>query len=292
MMKVLVTGATGFLGSHVVEGLLDHNHEVIVVKRSFSNTQRIDHLLSKIVTYNLDECDVEMVCLEHSDIDAVIHTATNYGRNNDKVADIFEANTYFPLRLLEQAIQSNVKMFINTDTILEKFLNAYSLSKKQFAEWGKQLTAHSNTRFINILLEHMYGPGDDASKFSTYVLKNFMNNTPELKFTAGEQKRDFIYIDDVVSAYLLITEKAESIPESYAEYELGSGEAISIRDFVETVHRITESNTKLLFGAIPYRNNEVMDSRAHVEALHQLGWRCGTDLESGIKLMVEKEKGL
>ena len=138
---------------------------------------------------------------------AVVHTATCYGRNRETPLEVFEANLKFPLDLLEKAALFSTDTFFNTDTILYKYLNGYSLSKHQFVEWGKQYADEHKIKFCNIKLEHMYGPGDDDSKFTTYVINSCLNNVPEVKLTLGEQERDFIYIDDVVSAYQLLLKK-------------------------------------------------------------------------------------
>jgi len=181
-------------------------------------------------------------------------------------------------------------MFLNTDTILDKYLNLYALSKNQLLQWGKFFSMHERIRFGNIRLEHFYGPDDDPTKFSTYVINGCLQNVSELKLTKGEQKRDFIYIDDVVLAYMVLLEKMDSFNNSFLEFDVGSGSSVSIREFVETVHCLTASKTRLLFGALPYREGEVMHSEADISRLAALGWQCRYDIETGLRQVIEQER--
>lgn len=126
-MTILLTGATGFLGSHILNRLLQADYKVVILKRSFSDTWRINSVLSKVKFYDLDKTPIETAFKEQK-IDVVIHTATNYGRSNQLVSSIVDTNLMFSLKLLETAA------FFNTDTLLYKYLNHYSLSKKQFIE--------------------------------------------------------------------------------------------------------------------------------------------------------------
>lgn len=287
-MKVLVTGATGFLGSHLTKALLKEKNEVIVLKRSFSNTQRIDEVLGQVTTYNIDQCALELPFKEQGHIDAIIHTATCYGRKNESIVKVHDTNTNFPLKLLETAAQFNTKTFFNTDTILEKDVNTYALSKKQFVEWGKTFADARKIQFINLKLEHIYGPDDDESKFVTYIINSCLNNVPELNLTKGEQQRDFIYIDDVVSAYMILLKQYHEEKADFGEYEIGSGETISIKDFVLMVHKLTRSKTKLNFGAVPYRENEMMETKANTRLLNKLCWDSKYTVQSGIRKVVEQ----
>lgn len=288
---ILITGATGFLGSHLAKAFLVRDYEVIALKRRESSMQRIENIRGDMVFYDIDEMDFAAIFRAHPRIDAVIHTATCYGRNGESINQIFDANTAFPLRLLEAASQSDVGTFINTDTILDKYLNLYSLSKNQFLEWGRFFSMHNRIHFSNMRLEHFYGPGDDDTKFTSFIIKSCLENVPELKLTQGEQKRDFIYIDDVVSAYVLLVEKLGQFPERFIEFDVGSGRAISIREFVESVHRMTRSKTKLLFGALPYREGEVMYFQSNIERLTRLGWECKTSLEEGLQRSIQMQCG-
>ncbi|MDD5059028.1 MAG: NAD(P)-dependent oxidoreductase [Sideroxydans sp.] len=285
--RILLTGATGYLGSHLAIALLDAGHTVVALKRQTSSLRRLAPILPRITLLDVEGLDLRALFKDLGKIDAVIHTATCYGRNGESASQIADANLNFPLKLLDAAVATDVPLFLNTDTALDKFLNAYSLSKTQFAEWGSYFARQKNIRFINLRLEHFYGFGDDDTKFTTHVINNCLMNAPELKLTSGEQRRDFIYIDDVVAAYMLLLEKQEAIADWLAEFDVGSGEAVTIRQFVETVHRLTNSETRLNFGAHPYREGEVMLSQADTKSLRKLGWCCRHTLEQGLKLVIE-----
>ena len=285
----LVTGATGFLGSHVVKKLLAEGQKVVILKRSFSNTKRLATELSKIKSYDIDKLDDFADVFREQHIDVVIHTATCYGRQGEAVEQIYDVNLKFPLKLLELALRFNTDTFFNTDTILSKYLNWYALSKKQFSEIGQQFAHMGKINFIDAKLEHMYGEDDANTKFVTFMLEALQNNQDELKLTAGEQRRDFIYVDDVVEAYWKIL-TSQSNDKRYQQYEVGTGKTISIKELVMLAKSITKSQTKLVFGAIPYRENEIMNSKANVESLLNLGWQAKVDIETGIRKIVGAEK--
>ncbi len=289
-MNILLTGATGFLGSCLLRALLKAGHQVSVLKRSKSSLDRIVDLVPHVRAWDIDRAGIKQALDPDFNIDTVVHVATCYGRHGESESEVFQANLAFPLELLTTAVESGVVNFINTDTSLSKNLNPYALSKKQFMEWGTLVANQGKISFVNIELEHFYGPGDDSSKFTTHVIKSCLENVPELKLTAGEQKRDFIYIDDVVEAYLLLLEKTPRRIPVFQEYGLGSGEAVTIREFVEMVHSITESKTVLNFGVLPYRENEIMESQADINALKALGWSAKVGLRDGLAKTVAAEK--
>lgn len=286
---IMLTGATGFLGSHLLRAFLDQGHKVVILKRSHSNLSRIEDALGRVTAYDWDVVDIEQPFKEQGKVDFVIHTATCYGRQGETAATVFEANVSLPLRLLETAALFNTDTFFNTDTILYEYLNAYALSKKQFKDWGILFAKMEKIRFVNLRLEHMYGPGDDASKFTTHVIKSCLAHVSHLDLTAGEQKRDFVFIDDVVSAYGTLLQEVSSQQGAFQEYGIGSGQAVTIREFVETAHKAANSKTRLNFGAVPYRSNEIMHSEADTATLKSLGWSCQVGLWDGLRRTIEKE---
>lgn len=292
-MKLLLTGATGFLGSHLTRMLIARGHEVSILKRSFSDCSRIIDLLPRLVCFDLDRLPLTEIFSHLKGIDVVIHAATCYGRNGESCSEIFGANTVFPLSLLELAVSGEVAAFVNTDTSLNRFLNPYALSKRQFAEWGRFYAGKKAIRFMNLELEHFYGTGDDESKFTTHVIRSCVNNLPQLNLSPGEQRRDFIHIDDVLEAYLAVLKEPLCSADHFLNFAVGSGLAVTIREFVETVHQLADSTTKLNFGALPYRENEVMDACADLRALKTLGWSPKVSLTEGIvrTITAEKEKG-
>jgi len=290
MVKILLTGATGFLGSHLLKELLEKHYNIIILKRSFSNTFRINEELmnSKIKSYDIDQTSLNTIFREN-DIDIIIHCATNYGRNNENIPNIVDANLRMPLLLLQLAAKHNVKAFINTDTVIDKKISHYSLSKKQFLDW---LEIYSDKiKCINLRLEHFYGAFDNKTKFSTYMIQSMLNNVEEIDLTGGEQRRHFIHIKDVVKAFMKIISNIDNIKENFKTFEISIDETISIKDFVLMIKELTGNTiTRLNFGVIPYRENEIMDIKTDITELKKLGWEPEIGLREGINNTINLEK--
>ena len=287
---ILLTGPTGFLGSHLLEALIHEGYDVVILKRSFSDTWRIDHLMASVKSYDIDLNSVEKA-FEEQKIDAVIHTATNYGRKNEKVSEIVDTNLMFGLKLLETAAIFHTRVFFNTDTLQYKYLSTYTLAKRQFAEWLKFFSETGEMKIVNFRLEHMYGPKDDRTKFVFWLLEQMLSDTDKIPLTTGDQKRDFIYVTDIVKAYLLLLPLTEKI-QKFNEYDVGTGNQLSIKEFVlklkDAVERVQkkEVTTELAFGSLKYRKGEMMIINEDVRPLFDLGWRPATGLTEGLESVV------
>lgn len=285
---VLLTGGTGFLGSHIVKRLINEDFKVIVVKRSSSKLFRLEPILDKLIFYDIDLIYLDKI-FQDNVIDIIVHCATNYGRSLIPPTDIIKANLFLPLELLQLAKAYQLKSFINTDTLLDKRVNNYSLSKKQFLDWltffSKELTC------VNVALEHFYGPFDDRSKFVSKIILDLLNNVDFIELTPGEQKRDFIYIDDVVDAFMKLIKFSLNIPQGLYCYEIGTGKTIKIKDLVNLINTLTDNQvTQLKFGSLPYRENEIMNSCVNLSKLLELGWQPKVSLIEGLKYTIQMER--
>ena len=284
-MTVLVTGASGFLGSHLVKKLVQKNFVVIALKRSQSDLYRFDGYSGDFFLYNADEVPLEEIFSQHA-IDVVINTVTDYGRRGSSVFSMLETNLMFGLKILETATLHGINAFINTDTLLAKTINPYALSKAQLVEWMRYYAEHSSTKMINVKIEHMYGPKDDDKKFISWLISQLINRVETVDLTSGIQKRDFVYIDDVIRAYEAIIDHLDQC-DSFEEFELGSGTSIEMKQFISMIFSIISEqqplSTRLNFGAVPYRKGEAMVMEADIKKLQTFGWDPQTSLQEGLK---------
>ncbi|QWD96894.1 NAD(P)-dependent oxidoreductase [Polynucleobacter sp. MG-6-Vaara-E2] len=291
-MNILLTGATGFLGSHLLKKLLQtSDHQITILKRSTSNVFRITNEINSLEFLDADTKNLkELIESREKRFDCIIHCATDFGRKKTLYSEMIQSNVLLPLELIEYCSKWNqLKCFINIDTLLDKNISAYSLSKHQFKEW---LQKHSHSLCaINVGIEHFYGPGDDDSKFTSHVIRQLMNLAPKIELTPGQQIRDFIYIDDVVNALELIIRTAKISIPSYQEFNIATGESITIENFVRLVQKICcNKTTELQFGALPYRENELMASTIDTSKIVELGWKPNFSLEAGLTKTIELER--
>ncbi|MBS3955558.1 MAG: NAD(P)-dependent oxidoreductase [Methylomicrobium sp.] len=287
-MRIVLTGGTGFLGSNLLHKLLANNFEVTVLKRSFSKLDRIHSVLGhqNLILFDLDKGNVEDV-FAGSEINSIIHTATEYGRVGTPVHQVLETNLVYPIKLIELGIKYGVNSFINTDSYFNKenfrysHLLNYSLSKRSLVHWLKSLS--ENIHVANVVLEHLYGPHDDNAKFVGNLIQNIaIDQVDRIALTHGHQKRDFIYVDDATDAFMLLLKHMNDSHVRYSEFQLGTGQSIPVRTLAETIKELSSSPTILGFGDIEYRSDEIMDSKADNSALVELGWHPQVKLHDGV----------
>lgn len=293
---ILLTGGTGFLGSHILKSLLEFDYNVIVLVRKSSDLFRIENSIKKIELFYLDENYENLADLFSSNkIDAVIHTATEYGRSCS-MSSILQTNLILPIKLIEEGVKNNLKLFLNSDTFFGKpiynassYLNEYTTSKKYFLNF--LLDSKDKLKIVNMRLEHIFGEKDSNTKFVTNILDQLIQNKDEILLTEGLQKRDFIYIEDVVTAYLKVLINNEQLT-NFSELEVGRGESIEVRKFVEILSEITQSESKLKFGAIATKKGEIQDSKANLSELKKIGWESKYDLKTAVTKMIRIETEL
>lgn len=290
MKKILISGGTGFLGSHLSKRFHAQEYEVVVLKRTTSNTKRIDSIINQIKIFNVDKQSIISIFKEVKP-NIIIHTACNYGKKDSLLKDLLMTNLLYGIEIMEASIEVGSELFINSATLLPPNVNNYSLSKNQFSQWLKLYSGELKS--VDLRIEHMIGPNDDANKFVDWLIKQMLDGTQNpIQLTSGIQQRDFIYIDDVLEAFELLVNKVELLG-NYNSFDLCTGNFIYVKDFVDLLATEIESKFsiqirhRLNFGSIDYRENDVMIPIADNSQLVQLGWRAKTNVSEGIKNIVK-----
>jgi CDP-paratose synthetase len=281
---ILITGANGYLGSRLVKALLTRFKIIGLVRNN--NIFRLNDIYNLIEIVNVNQDSIENIF--NRKIDLIIHTAVC--RNEGSLNDMVQSNLIFPLALLEKGIQNDVKHFINLDTMLLRQMNQHTMTKKQFVDW--LLFYSDQINVINLQLELFYGPGFNKTNFISIMVNKMLHNEPEIDLTLGEQKRDFLYIDDVISLFDCFVNNIQEF-NGFQEFQVGYGKSYSIRYVVELMHKLTNSSSTLNFGKIPYRTNELMLSKPDLKRIRDLNWHASTDLHEGLVKVIEYfKKGL
>ena len=277
-MRVMILGAGGYLGKKVIQCFLKAEHEVTGVYRTGRET--VDIGMINAISAEMDAIAAE---LQNREYDCIVNCAAVYERQGITLHEVVDANMIFALRVLNCAVECGVKKFITIDTSLPKEFNLYSFTKKQFAEFGEYYTKRYGIAFVNILLEMFYGEDEPDNRFLVSCCKKLLCGE-ELLLTAGTQKRDIIYIEDVCNAIKLLL---EAQLDGFYNVPLGSGEAVPVRSLIEYMHHITESQSELKFGAIPARKNEP-DCVADMTILKNMGFELKYPWRDGLRHLCQK----
>ena len=287
MKSVLIVGAYGFLGSHITLKSLDHNYEIILLIKSSSDSYRIsNNLLEKATIYYIDKVKIEDLYKEN-DIFLTVISAVSY--ESERSFEVYKTNFLMPLELIENGALNGCLNYIVFGSFFQKFQEYpikkdYSLSKSYLNEVIEQ---KKELRIFNLQLEHMFGPNDNQNKFIPWVLGQMRNGAEQIKLTSCIQKRDFVFVDDVVSLVIRIMDKCDEFEFGYYTFEVGNGVSIELRSFLELLKKHAKSSTVLNYGSLPMPPYEIRDSSADMQSIpKELQWQPIHSLESGIRQLL------
>lgn len=276
-MNIVILGGNGYLGNRLGNRLAQKHIVYSVTRKDIENTWAKEN-------WNYWELGNK---LREVKIDWMINCMCKYERPGVLPEEILEANYVRPYSCVELGSVYGIKNYITIDTGLPINLNLYCRSKSQFAdsvEWKLQDEfGEKNYILWNIKLENFYGEDEPAERFIAGVIDR-LKNGQKILATEGYQKRDFIYIEDVVFNLEKLLYREEN---GRINLPLGSGEGITIRKTVQYLKEIIKSDSELCFGAIPSRKNEP-DSIADNETMKQYDIKIQYPWSIGLKQMAYK----
>ena len=272
-MKVFVTGATGFVGSHFINELQKNNVKVKALRKSYKSKSKFPLLISpEWITKKITDLILEDLL----DCDALVHLAAHSTNvPYDNLENCILENVIKPLRLFEIAHKSGINKFLIAGTGFEygKSGENYELipsnaplNPTQTYSTSKAISSIAFTQFARenrVSLSYqrifqVYGEGELQSRLWP-SLKFAAENNLDFDMTKGEQIRDFIYVKDLAEILykklllLNANSKAEVIIEN-----ISGGNPKSIKDFAKEWWSIFKAKGKINFGILPYREGEVM----------------------------------
>jgi nucleoside-diphosphate-sugar epimerase len=213
MVRILLTGATGFLGSHLAKALSKHNFKIGCLVRKNSDTRALNEIADFCRIYRIDSTNKESLDSAIKDFQPkmVIHLASMILTEHqpNEVKPLILSNILFPSLLLESMAQHGVKLFLNTGTFWE-FMDEsedynpvclYASTKKAFEDVLTFHTKAKGFKAITFRLYDMYGHQDKRKKL-LWWLKQSIDSEEPIPFSPGEQQIDLVFIDDIISAYL------------------------------------------------------------------------------------------
>ena len=300
-MRCLVTGATGHIGSHLVRYLLEQGLEVAaLVRPTTGNIWRIEDIFHRlhIIKGNLSDIDHPSAAIQKFAPEIVIHLGwhgVSSGYRNDP-AQITQ-NLYGSLKLLELAHECGCQRWIGlgsqaeygpygrvlTEDLPARPLTTYGVVKLCLGLLSQKLCEAYGVGFTWLRLTASYGPmDDDHHMIPELILKLLRGEKPAL--TLGEQRWDYLYVGDAVEAIW----RAAITPEAQGIFNLGSGEAYTIRSIAERIRDLIDPNLAIGFGEVPYRPDQVMHLQADISRLKQAtGWAPQVRLDEGLRRTVE-----
>jgi nucleoside-diphosphate-sugar epimerase len=271
-MNIALTGGTGFIGSHFLHQALAAGHNVLALKRSPSSCPRIqmaeqpqwlERQLDEVMAEELRGCEV------------LVHLAAHTGNvPYDSLANCLQWNLFAVLALFEQARLAGIRRFvvagscfeygrsgeryaaIPTDAPLEP-TNSYAASKAAasiaLCQWAEE---HMLTLDL-LRVFHVYGEGEPETRFWPSLRRAAMAGE-DFPMTAGEQIRDFQPVEQVAGAFLARASSIGTITQTVKVWNLKSNHSYSLRNFAFHWWTAWEAKGSLVFGALPYRDHEIM----------------------------------
>lgn len=299
--RILVTGATGFIGSHLIRRLVSEKAKVYALCRRDANTWRIKDCLSRLNLVEGDITDKESLISTVQQIrpQKCFHLAA-YGVNQPE-ADLHQAiqtNVIGTFNLIQALLGMEIECVVTFGTSYEyggtngaisedsavNPNNLYSASKSAAWLFYDYFHKSSGVPIVTVKLFPVYGPFEELGKLiPTTIVKALQNK--ELLLTSGEQERDYIFIEDVIDGCVSAATIREAVGQTI---NLGTGKAYPIKVIITKCLTLMGDPVKPVFGALPYRKNELFSLYADTRKAGKiLGWSPKVGLEEGLRKTIE-----
>jgi nucleoside-diphosphate-sugar epimerase len=290
----LVTGATGFVGSHLVRRLLAENWKVSIIIRPQSKLEVLKDCQEHLNILEHDGTTHHMMKIIGSlNLDVIFHLASLFLAEHHPrdIQPLIQSNIMFGVQLVEAMVRYEIYHLINTGTAWQHYQNLdyspvclYAATKQAFEAILKFYVESTSLKVVTLKLYDTYGPGDFRNKLFGLLQRSSETQEP-LLMSPGEQWLDLVYIDDVVKALLIAASRIQNQPaHSGEDFAVSSGQPVPLKKIIELYESILGKKLPVHWGAKPYRAREVMFPWNRGRILP--GWHPKVDLDEGIKRII------
>jgi nucleoside-diphosphate-sugar epimerase len=292
--KFLVTGASGFIGSHLYRSLMEGGAAVEAISR----TQRANPAEDlRWWQADLADSDAVQTLVAKLRPDVILHLASEVlgARDAANVLPTLRSNLLSTVNLLLAAKATGCRRVVLTGSLEEPDpgeagavpCSPYAAAKLAASAYGRMFHGLYDLDVVTLRLFMVYGPAQaDARKLIPYVITSLLRGESP-KLSSGQRPVDWIYVGDVVDAYLAAVQAPDVGGKTF---EIGSGQLVTIRSLVEELAPMVAPDAKVQFGALPDRPLERVRV-ADTAAAAALGWEPRVGLEEGLRRTVEWYRG-
>lgn len=286
----LITGATGFVGSHLARRLVRDGCQVHIVVRPTSNLDQLKEAEEKVIVHRHDGSTKGMIeIVQAASPEVVFHLASLlFSEHQSKdIEPLITSNLLFGTQLLEAIKIAGVTNLVNTGTSWQHYendeynpVNLYAATKQAFEDILRYYVQTSLLKVITLKLFDTYGPDDPRPKLFA-LLRKVLETQESLVMSPGEQLVDLVYIDDVVEAFIVAAERVLSDKGAAQEdFAVTSGNPIPLKELVREVAKACGRPIPINWGGRPYRSREVMVPWTMGAVLSS--WRPSVGLKEGV----------
>jgi len=303
--RILITGATGFVGACLARRLVGMGSQVAAIMRENSDTWRINDILKDIRVCHGDLLDQEQVrqIVKDTRPEIIFHLAT-YGAYSfqNRIDRIFDTNILGTLHLITALTGTEFDILVNTGSSSEygvkdnpmaesdllEPINVYGASKASATLLCQSLARSMDLAVVTLRLFSAYGPYESGGRLIPYIITSCLGGK-DLDVTKGEQRRDFLFVEDIVESYLMA---ASSRRHAGQIFNIGSGKGYMIKEVIQKIVEQVGNPVSVRWGAVPYRKGEMWTWQADISRAESvLGWTPGTSLEDGLRKTIEWFRG-
>ncbi|WP_214659335.1 NAD-dependent epimerase/dehydratase family protein [Candidatus Formimonas warabiya] len=288
--KAIITGATGYIGFHLTRRLLQLGWQVAVIKRPSSSIGKLERYKGNVEFFDYN-CSTESLkqAMDVFRPDIIFHLASCViaRHKTEQIENLINSNVLFGTLLLEAMHLSGVDKIVNASTAWQtaggcdyKPFSLYAATKQAFEDILQFYSNVYGIKSISLRLPDTYGPDDSRSKILNLVHRAAQSGEP-LKMSAGEQEMDLLYIDDVLNGFIKGAELLQTTSEKCSIYSLSSRNPMRLRKIVELYEAVNGVSVNIEWGALPYRDNEIMKGAVPNNVLPS--WKSKVTLEDGLR---------
>lgn len=286
-MRIVITGATGYIGRYVTESISNAN-DVFAIVRETSDIKIIEKYVNEIIIYKENKIYDDMRRIKP---DLLIHLAGVFysDHSSDTIKNLLESNIVFGAILLDSVVSSGCKGIINTASYWQNYggnvynpVNLYAATKQSMEDIIIYYVQAKRCKAITLQIFDSYGPCDNRRKILNIIRD--MKEGEQIDMSEGNQKLYYCHIQDLVNAYVLAIQMLNDMPDrQYQKYALRGEHPVTLKKIIQTYLDISKKDIHINWGKYDYREREIVDPYGIGEVLP--GWRPQITLENGLKTL-------